>query len=131
MKTKNLFVLILLISVFSCKKNDEPISPLELLNGTYEGMFQREETVNNDIILFLDNGEFGGSSEGGMVPKICDGTYTASASEINFSPQCLAESGEDASLILSGVWSYELDEDELTLLKSNGDTYILTKVMGE
>ena len=113
----------LLIIAFACNNDDDPHINI---NGTYTGTFERSGVLSNVELDFAENA-FTGSSEVNKYPAICNGNYSKTSNEITFSNLCIWTAEFDWTLILDGNWTFDLNGDNLTLIKSNGDKYILTK----
>ena len=124
MKTKILFLLTVLIITFSCNKDNENVEPN--LEGQYIGTFERNGNTSN-VELDLNNGEYSGESEIVKFPAICNGNYIVSNNSIEFENQCFWTAEFDWTLILNENWNYTFENNILTMIKSNGDKYILTK----
>lgn len=106
----------------------------ERLRGSYEGTFQRFADGNPQglaaVELTFEGGSFSGNSEDPKYPAICAGSYTTKRSSISFSNTCLFTADFDWTLILSGDFRIERDEEELILTKNDGnivDMYRLVK----
>tara|TARA_R110001592_G_C12802930_1_gene717154 strand:+ start:202 stop:573 length:372 start_codon:yes stop_codon:yes gene_type:complete len=122
MKLNKIIPIGLLIFAFACNNDDSHIN----LNGTYIGTFERNGVVSN-VELDLAENIFSGSSEIIKYPAICSGNYSNTSNEITFSNLCVWTAEFDWTLILDGNWTYSLNGKNLTLIKSNGDKYTLTK----
>lgn len=122
MKAKLLILLGLLIGLVAC--NDE--NAATNINGEYIGVFERNGNTAA-VELTFSNGTFSGESEFIKFPALCNGTYTTSGNTITFVNSCIWTAEFDWTLILGGEWDFTFNTDVLTLNKSNGDKYILTK----
>ena len=119
-----LFSVLLFLAVSGCNKTAEIVAPV--LEGQYAGTFERNGTIAN-VELNLSNLDFTGSSETDKFPAICSGHYTATDDSIHFENTCIWTAEFDWTLILGESWHYALDNDKLTLTRSNGDRYDLQK----
>lgn len=124
MKKIFLFLVLSLLLVTACNKAKE--NPSSSIEGNYIGNFERNGNVSN-VQLTLANQKFSGESETARFPAICEGNYSVVNGTITFENTCVWTADFDWSLILSGTWSFNLEENVLTMTKSNGDEYILTK----
>jgi len=125
MKEKVFFLIIIVLSIISCNKNNENIE--SSINGNYTGIFEREGNTS-DVELIFNNGTWSGQSETVKFPALCNGTYLISGSGITFVNACPWTAEFDWSLILSDEWNYRLNGNILILTKINGDKYTLTKL---
>lgn len=122
MKAHFLILFCLLIGLASCNDEDSPSN----INGEYVGVFERNGN-SSAVELTFTNGIFSGESEIVKFPALCNGTYTISRNTITFTNACAWTAEFDWTLILGGEWDFKLNNDVLTLTKSNGDKYILNK----
>src|SRR5690606_17944646 len=123
MKVKHLSFLVLLVAMLGCNQDDEN---LQALNGTYRGIFVRDQQAVK-VELSFDNGTYQGYSERYKFPAICRGTYTVSGNKIIFANDCPWTAEFDWTLILSGEWDFNLIGSTLILTHSNEDKYALTR----
>lgn len=122
-----LFLIITIPLLFGCSDSIEIENSTDI-QGEYIGTFQRDDTISN-VTLNFANGNFSGEvTSEQQSPRICNGTYTITTNAIIFTNTCLWTAEFDWSLILNNTWQYQLRNDILTLVKENGDTYILTKI---
>ncbi|KKM99317.1 hypothetical protein LCGC14_1149080 [marine sediment metagenome] len=124
---KKIIILILTIGIFSSCSNDDDNTTLNI-NGEYIGTFQRDDNIANVEIEFA-NGTFLGNSigEGYSIP-IYHGEYSINNSIIVFdNKQLILPAIYDPSTLLNGKWNFTFDGNMLTMQKSNGDKYTLTK----
>ena len=124
MRMKKLVLLTVLIIIFGCNKDNANIE--SNIDGQYIGTFERNGNTSN-VKLDLINGEYSGESEIVKFPAICNGSYIISSDLIKFENQCAWTAEFDWSLILSESWNYTFENNILTMVKSNGDKYILIK----
>ena len=122
---QTLLVLISILSVLSACNNDSENLPLTV-DGDYIGTFERNGTTSN-VELNITNGTYSGESDTDRFPALCNGNYTTSGNSIMFENDCIWTADFDWTLILEGNWDYTLNNNTLTMTKSNGDQYILTK----
>lgn len=123
MKARNLIFLVLLVPMLGCNQDDEN---LQALDGTYMGVFERDQQAVK-VELSFDNGTYQGYSERLKFPALCRGTYTVSGSKITFANDCPWTAEFDWTLILSGEWDFKLTGNILILTSSSGDKYTLTR----
>lgn len=124
MKAKILIFLGLLIIIVSCNNDDDNIP--SNINGDYVGVFERNGNTSK-VELTFNNGTFSGQSEIEKFPGICNGTYAISGNTIDFTNECPWTAEFDWSLILSDEWDFNMNNNILTMTKSNGDKYTLTQ----
>jgi hypothetical protein len=122
MRAKTLFLFGLLIAMVGCNNDDEIIQAN--VNGDYVGIFERNGNTSN-VELTFNTGTFNGQSEIQKFPALCSGTYVISENTIVFANDCAWTAEFDWSLILSGEWTFNLNNNVLTMTKSNGDKYTL------
>jgi len=123
MKLKTLILIGILVIAFACN-NDDEIQPN--IDGKYVGIFERNGNTSN-VELNLNNGTYFGESETEKFPGICNGNYSISNNSIDFENLCAWTAEFDWSLILVENWNFIFENNVLTLTKSNGDKYTLTK----
>jgi len=123
MKARILILIGILITAFACNNDDDIPSNID---GKYIGIFERNGNTSN-VELNFNRGTFSGESETIKFPAICNGNYSISDSSIEFENLCPWTAEFDWSLIISGSWDYSLEDNTLTMTKSNGDKYILSK----
>ena len=121
------FLTVFILIVSACNRADE----IELQNytnieGNYIGTFERNGNISN-VEFQLENNEFSGNSDIDKFPAICNGNFNISTDTIVFENTCGWYANFDWTLILNGNWHYTFDNNVLTMEKSNGDKYILTK----
>ena len=114
-----------LLVVLGCN-DDETSAVPPVLEGTYEGTFERDD-MRSDVTLTLENGEFSGSSNKDRFPAICNGTYTQQDGQATFADVCVWTADFDWTLILSGEWDVQTTTDALIMLNENGDKYTLVR----
>lgn len=125
-RSLNLWVFVMsLLVVLGCN-DDETSAVPPVLEGNYEGTFERDD-MRSDVTLTLENGEFSGSSNKDRFPAICNGTYTQEDSQATFSDVCVWTADFDWTLILSGEWDVQANADALIMLNENGDKYTLVR----
>lgn len=124
MKTRIIFLLTLVITIFGCNKDDVNVETS--IEGNYIGVFERDGNTSN-VELTFNNGTWTGESEAEKFPALCNGTYSTSADSIAIENACVWTADFDWTLILNDDWSYNLNGNTLVLTKSNGDKYTLTK----
>ncbi|TWO29786.1 hypothetical protein E1J38_014870 [Seonamhaeicola sediminis] len=124
MKPKVLILIGLIFVILSCNNDDE--IPQTEINGEYVGIFERGGN-NSNVELTFNNGNWSGESEIIKFPALCNGTYSNSGNVITFENACPWTAEFDWTLILGGEWNYSLNGNSLTLTKTNGDKYTLTK----
>ena len=126
---KNILILLMVFSLIfiGCSKSDEnELSDATSIEGNYIGTFERSGNLSN-VVLDLDNNEFTGSSDSVKFPAICNGEFIISDDTIVFENRCAWYSDFDWTLILYGSWNYTYENSTLTMVKSNGDKYILVR----
>lgn len=124
MKTKFLIFIGIIMSVLACSDDNNP-TPTSI-EGQYIGVFERNGTLVN-VELNFENGTYNGNSEINRFPAICSGSYEVYENNISFQNECIWTADFDWTLILGEEWSYSIENNILTLIKENGDKYILTK----
>lgn len=125
-RSLNLWVFVMsLLVVLGCN-DDETSAVPPVLEGNYEGTFERDD-MRSDVTLTLENGEFSGSSNKDRFPAICNGTYTQEDGRATFSDVCVWTADFDWTLILSGEWDVQANADALIMLNENGDKYTLVR----
>lgn len=125
MKTKTFMLIMLVLAIItSCHKDDSNFETN--INGNYIGTFERGGNIANVEISF-NNGTFNGQGDIEKFPALCNGNYSISGSIITFENACPWTAEFDWSLILSGNWTYSINNNELLLIKENGDKYTLTE----
>ena len=132
-KQMRTFGLLLLMSVLvSCEDDGFIIS--EDYNDTvvFEGVFFRSSPtakyMTSDVSISFKQNTFIGTSSEDKYPAICEGTFTINNGIIDFENSCVWTADFDWTLILSGKWFIDGDQEGLTLVKRQGDitdTYIL------
>ena len=128
---KYLFFIVVLILI-SCEDNG--IGDGTILSGTYTGKFNRSNMYgkypqSNVTLTFSESG-FSGESDMIKYPAICNGTYTISGNEIDFSNGCFWTAEFDWSYILSGKFEFIVEGNQLEMvriLNGNTDRYTLTR----
>ena len=124
--------ILILLTVFSliiigCNKSDEnELSDTTNIEGNYIGTFERSGNLSN-VELNLDNNEFTGNSDIDKFPAICNGEFIISDDTIVFENTCGWYANFDWTLILNENWNYTYENSTLTMVKTNGDKYILTR----
>lgn len=108
----------------SCTENDNA-SQAEI-NGEYTGIFERNGQTTTVELNFTDE-TYSGESESEKFPAICNGNYSISDNLIEFENTCVWTVDFDWTLILSDEWNYIIENNVLTITKSNGDKYTLTE----
>lgn len=124
MKTTLFILMILGITIISCD-NDDYNSELNI-NGDFIGIFERSGNTSN-VELTFDNGSFSGESDINKFPALCNGSYSISGNIINFENACAWTAEFDWTLILAAEWTFSINNNELIMIKENGDKYTLTK----
>lgn len=128
-----IFIFFLICSLFflACSKESTSTD----ISGNYAGTFVRTSPLifptPTDVTLNLDNGSFSGTSSNARFPAICHGSFTNDNKEMNFTNACVWTADFDWTLILDGVYEYELKGDRLRIWKKTGeitDMYDLRKV---
>lgn len=111
--------------LFACKKDDknDPLPPESLLlNGLYEGTFNRTGMDTVPVSISFHEGLFEGSSARSQYPAICRGSYSGDGTTIQFSDSCTWQANFDWSLILNGRYEFERDGDNVKMKRNNGGT---------
>lgn len=124
MKAKLFILFVLVISMLSCDNDVENIEGN--VNGDYVGIFERNGNTSK-VELTLDSGTFNGESEVRKFPALCNGTYTISRNLLTFTNECPWTAEFDWTLILSGEWTFDMNNNVLIMTKTNGDKYTLTQ----
>lgn len=124
MKGQILIIFSFLIILFGCNKRNENIQAN--ISGNYIGSFERNG-IKSKVELNFDNGMFHGESKFSKFPALCRGTYKTSGNTITFTNTCAWTLEFDWTLILSGDWNINLNDNLLILTKSNGDNYTLKR----
>ena len=114
-----------LVVISGCNDDETSVVP-PVLEGTYEGTFERDG-MRSDVMLTLENGEFSGTSNKSPFPAICNGTYTQQNGHATFSDACVWTADFDWTLILSGEWDVQVTADALLMLNESGDRYTLVR----
>jgi hypothetical protein len=122
MKTKILFLIMLVLTIVSCNKDENNIETN--INGNYTGTFERNGSISN-VQISLNNGIFNGQGALEKFPALCNGSYSISGNTITFENACPWTAEFDWTLILSGNWTYSINNNELVFIKENGDKYTL------
>ncbi|AFL83526.1 hypothetical protein Belba_0879 [Belliella baltica DSM 15883] len=124
--------LLLLWGTTACNSTDD-MDPT-LLQGQFTGTFERTVDGSSEgvesISLLLEGNSFSGEGGANRYPTICRGTFAVEGNKVNFSNSCFFTADFDWTLILSGDFRVERDEDELILSKNEGlivDMYRLVK----
>ena len=112
----------LVLAIVSCNKDDNNIETN--INGNYTGTFKRNNSISN-VQISLNNGIFRGQGDVEKFPTLCNGSYSISGNTITFENACPWTAEFDWTLILSGNWTYGIDNNKLILIKENGDKYTL------
>jgi hypothetical protein len=122
---KNVTILFFLILIFSC--DNKEIETIELLNGTYTGLFYRASPgvryQSSDVTLTFSQNEFHGTSSISKYPAICNGTYKLIGQKIEFINLCPWTAEFDWSYILSGEFKITKIGDDITMIKSYSDAF--------
>jgi hypothetical protein len=126
MKAKKFIFLTLYCIIISCSKSETEVAVSINTNGNYIGTFERNGIISN-VQLNLNNGAFNGQSIVDKFPALCNGTYIMTSNTITFEDNCVWTADFDWTLILNGEWNFAMNGTILTLIKSNGDKYILTQ----
>lgn len=127
MKNKMYALTMMLLVIIGCSKNQAPAPIiLQVTNGNYIGIFERNGAVSN-VQLNLSNGAFNGQSTTDKFPALCDGTYATTGNTITFENKCIWTAEFDWTLILNNTWTFTTNGPILTLTKANGDKYVLTQ----
>lgn len=115
--------LLLIVSIFfifiSC--NDDSVSS-QLPEGTYTGVFIRSSPqarfLTSDVELTFQDQSFVGSSSIQNYPSICNGSFTVSGGDIEFTNSCIWTADFDWSYILSGKFELAINGDELIMTRT-------------
>jgi hypothetical protein len=118
--------IILLAFVFtfliSCEYNEINRSAAFPLR-TYKGQFIRSSpTIKyspSNVTLTFTEDRFSGESDRMKYPAICNGTYTITGNEIEFTNNCAWTAEFDWSYILSGKFQISFDSSRLEMTKSS------------
>lgn len=121
-----LFTLSILLATFSCTSEEEII--YSDIDGSYTGQFERNGNVSGVTLNFV-SGEYNGTSVAKNYPAIGSGSYSVDGSVIHITDESFWTAEFDWTLILNEDWNYTLINNVLTMTKSNGDKYILNKVL--
>ena len=124
MKVRLFILLALAFSLSNCTTTTDFSS--DPISGNYSGTFERNG-VSTPVVITFDNGTFNGQSSVEKLPAICSGIYTTDGDQITFTNSCIWTADFDWTLILSDEWRYSINHSEVTLTKSNGDTYRLIR----
>lgn len=122
MKVNFFIVIFIIISVLGCTSDNTQ----EGITGQYSGTFQRGENTS-EVTLILNESDFSGESESVKFPAICNGNYSIANNTITFENQCVWTADFDWNLILNNEWSFNYENNSLTLTNSIGDIYTLNK----
>jgi hypothetical protein len=124
MKTKICILLMFALTIVGCVKDAHTIETN--IDGNYFGTFERNGNISNVEISF-NNGIFEGEGDVEKFPAICKGSFSISDDIISFENDCIWTATLDWTLILSGDWSFTLNNNLLIMTHTNGDQYILTQ----
>jgi hypothetical protein len=125
MKLKNIILIGFLILTVACNNDDNTTLNID---GEYIGTFQRDDNIANVEIEFANETFLGNCIGEGYSIPIYHGEYSINNSIIVFdNKQLILPAIYDPSTLLNGKWNFTFDGNMLTMLKSNGDKYILTK----
>jgi hypothetical protein len=121
---KIILPLCIFLLIFSSCEDDSPIAAVD---GIYDGLFYRstpqQRTITSEVTLDLSGGKFAGLTSIDEYPAICQGSYAATSTEIEFRNECVFTADFDWTYILDG--SYEItrytNPDSLTLMQDVGD----------
>jgi hypothetical protein len=126
---------ILAITFISCE--DKNVVENETIPyGTYTGKFSRSNIFGkypqSNVVLTFSSSGFSGESDVVKYPGICNGTYTISGNEIDFSNGCFWTAEFDWSYILNGKFEFIVEGNQLEMVKililnGNTDRYTLTR----
>jgi len=122
MKPKELFLIGILITLFSCN-NDDNQDQLNI-NGQYIGTFERNGNTSIVELNFNDR-IYTGESNTEKFPAICRGSYSVSKNTITIINGCPWTTNFDSTLIFSGEWEFSFKNDTLVLNNLIGDKYKL------
>lgn len=110
--------LLIVLLIGSC--DEENFFP-ENLDGTYEGTFVRSTPqaryLYSNVTLTFANVQFEGSSDTDKYPAICRGSFSVDGNRVTFIDSCVWTAEFDCSLILSGEFVGEMQDDELVLTR--------------
>lgn len=128
-KMKKIVILVTVFSliIISCDKSNETnLTNNTSIEGEYIGTFERSGSISN-VELNLNDNEFNGNSDIDKFPAICNGEFTISDDTLIFENKCGWYANFDWTLILNENWNYTYENSTLTMVKSNGDKYILIR----
>ncbi len=114
----------MLLLIFSSCEDD---SPAAAVDGLYDGLFYRsnpqQRILTSDVTLDLSGGKFAGLSSIDQYPAICQGSYSATSTQLEFRNECVFTADFDWTFILDGT--YEItryaNPDSLTLIQDVGN----------
>jgi hypothetical protein len=124
---KTITSIALLALVLVCCQTDPGLIKADQLIGTYKGIFIRDSDTAS-VEIKITEMSLTGSSDRTTFPAICTATYIIEGNNITFENTCFWTANFDWSLILDGLWQYQLINEHLTFTHKNGDRYILDKV---
>lgn len=119
MKWTGLYFLTLLLTVVSCKKNNQHV-----LAGTYSGVFTvkyNDQQRSGITTLLLKKGEFSCTAGPKRYPAGGSGSFSVSKNKINFKDNNHWTTDFDGNLILNGTYDYTFDGKTLKIMaEKNG-----------
>lgn len=127
--TIGVFALLLIFSLNNCKKSENEIAKIP--DGIYIGTFQRtpvwgDGQIANVSITFA-SGKWSGQGDFSKYPALCRGTYEVQNNKLIFQNECAWTAEFDWSLILSGEYQFNINENSLIFTRdyrnSTNDTY--------
>ena len=123
---KYLLLFICLTYFSGCEKNEKNTEDKENIvkfqEGSYVGTFKRELSwtdsyTANVTMTFLSNA-WTGTSDITKYPALCNGTYSLKGDTIIFENNCAWTTEFDWSLILSGKYVLEINEDSVEIYRN-------------
>jgi len=114
-----LLILLLIVLIGSCTKNNNA----PVLSGTYSGTFTRNlgdsSFTSNVTFVFLSN-IFSGSTTGDF-PIVCPGNFLTTPDSIKFDNPCILPTNVDESFMLTGNYKLLVQGDSITFSRLIGD----------
>jgi hypothetical protein len=116
---KILVILLIVVSVFSCTKNNDTPT----ISGTYSGTFTRNlgdsSYISNVTFVFLSD-VFSGTANGNF-PIICPGNFQTTLDSILFNNPCILPDNVDEAFMLTGNYKLVVSGDSVTFSRLIGD----------